>query len=664
MKPHAFIAMPFGTKPGSDGKPLHFNRIHAELLKPALEEAGFEVFRADEEKRAGDIRTDMFQELLAADLVVADLTLDNPNVWYELGVRHALRARGVVLVQGPRPTNPFDIYTDRKLNYSLVDGAPDPSTLVADRAALTEMARETLAASTRRKVSPVYTLLPHLQQPQWQALLVAGDNEFSDAYRLWVGRMEVARQKGRAGDILVLAGETPVRALAVEARFQAGRALMRVPQFAFALEQFEAALALDDQHLGSRQQRAVCLGRLGRMEEAREAVAALTTEHPQDPECWALAGRVEKCAWIDRFRAPTVAWAPGAFQDAAAQEDALLAEAITPYRKAFVINTQHFFAGVNALTLNVLRAHLGGEHDAAETERLLAGLRWAVACALEREPKDYWARAVQAELSLLCGDAAAVKRDWKAAVAAAGRDWFALDSSHQQLQLLSGVGFRPAETAQALAILDAELARLAPPFAPRQVLLFSGHMVDAPDRAEPRFPLAQEAGARAAIAQALAALDAGPEDLALTQGAAGGDILFTEAALARGVRVQWMQPLPEPAFIEASVLSSAGAEGWRARYFAAKAGLAEPPRCMLQELGPPPREVSVWERGNQWLLHTALAHGPDKARCIVLWDGGGGDGPGGTRHMFEEVRRRTGRVSWIKVKDLPADSTPWRAATP
>ena len=65
----------------------------------------------------------MFQELLVADLVVADLTLDNPNVWYELGVRHALRARGVVLVQGPRPTQPFDIYTDRKLNYTLKAGA-------------------------------------------------------------------------------------------------------------------------------------------------------------------------------------------------------------------------------------------------------------------------------------------------------------------------------------------------------------------------------------------------------------------------------------------------------------------------------------------------------------------------------------------------------------
>ena len=213
MKPHAFVAMPFGTKPGPDGLPIDFNRVFAEYLGPALEAAGFEVFRADQEQRAGDIRTDMFQELLMADLVVAELTLDNPNVWYELGVRHALRARGVILVQGPRPTQPFDLYTDRKLTYGLKAGAPDPATLEADRAAFTRMAVATLEAWHGRKTSPVYALLPELREPDWKTLLLQARNEFSAAYEEWASRMEVARQKIRPGDILVLADETPTIAL-------------------------------------------------------------------------------------------------------------------------------------------------------------------------------------------------------------------------------------------------------------------------------------------------------------------------------------------------------------------------------------------------------------------------------------------------------------------
>ena len=655
MKPHAFVAMPFGTKPDADGQPIHFNRVFDELLKPALEDAGFEVVRADQEQRAGDIRTDMFQELLAADLVLADLTIDNPNVWYELGVRHALRTRGVVLVQGPRATKPFDIYTDRKLSYSLKDGAPDLATRDAERAAIAAMAYESHAASTRRKVSPVYALLPHLQPPQWQQLLMAGDNEFSAAYAAWKSRLEVARQKKRAGDILVLAGETPVRALATEAYLAAGRALLQLWQPGFALEQIDAALAIDPDHLPSRHQRVVCLGRLRQFEEAREAAQALLLSHPRDAECLALAGRIEKEAWIERFRphdAPPAA--PGALQDAARGEDALLAEAIAPYLRGFVADPAHFYSGINALTLNVLRAHLDGEHDPALTDRLLAGLRWSIASALERAPKDYWARASQAELSLLCFAADAVRRDWKSAAAAANKDWFALDSSRQTLQLLSELGFRPEETALALAIVQAEIDRLTPPFVPRQVLLFSGHMVDAPGRPKPRFPPAMVPAATAQIGLALDELGAGPADLALTQGAAGGDLIFTEACQARGVRVQWLQPLPEPDFLEASVSGSGDGAEWRRRYFAAKAALhaADAPRTMPAEIGPLPKGVDKWERGNLWLLYTALAHGPDKARFVCLWDGGGSDGPGGTKHMFDEVKRRTGRVSWIDTRTL------------
>src|SRR6476469_3702912 len=105
---HVFVAMPYHVKEG-----INFDKVNDELIKPALTKAGFEVFRADEEMRAGEIRTDMFQELLLADLVVVDLSIDNANVWYELGVRHALRARGVIGIMCRRDYMPFDVFTDR-----------------------------------------------------------------------------------------------------------------------------------------------------------------------------------------------------------------------------------------------------------------------------------------------------------------------------------------------------------------------------------------------------------------------------------------------------------------------------------------------------------------------------------------------------------------------
>lgn len=188
---------------------------------------------------------------------------------------------------------------------------------------------------------------------------------------------------------------------------------------------------------------------------------------------------------------------------------------------------------------------------------------------------------------------------------------------------------------------------------PRRVFLFSGHMIDAPGRPTPRFPPAKLPAAAQKIAEALDKLGAGPEDLALTQGACGGDILFTEACQKRGVKVHWLQPFREQEFIQHSVAH--GGEGWLKRYFDAKAKLAAPIRPAPEELGELPQNAEPgypYTRCNLWLLETALSYGADKVHFICLWDGGGGDGPGGTAHMYNEVKRRTGNVTWIDIRLL------------
>ncbi|MFA5923752.1 MAG: hypothetical protein WC856_21065 [Methylococcaceae bacterium] len=173
-------------------------------------------------------------------------------------------------------------------------------------------------------------------------------------------------------------------------------------------------------------------------------------------------------------------------------------------------------------------------------------------------------------------------------------------------------------------------------------------MINTPDRPVPRFPADKEAIAAQKIAKILAKLAAGPEDLALTQGACGGDLLFAEACLQRGVKLKLLQPFDEPAFIKKSVLP--GGESWRERYFKIKQQAQT--KAAPIELGLPPKDVNPYERCNLWLLYSALAYGTDIVQFICLWNGEGGDGPGGTAHMYNEVNERTGQVIWLDTRRL------------
>ncbi len=653
MKLHAFVAMPFGKKNGPDGKPIDFNRIYADYIRPGLEAAGLAVFRADEEQAAGDIRSDMFQELLIADLVLADLTIDNPNVWYELGVRHALRARGVVLVQGPREGTPFDIYTDRKLRYHLLDGAPDPAFLAADIRKLADMALATLASWHGRKISPVYRLVDNLQEPDWKQLKVGDAREFWERHAAWEQQVKTAQRSKRPGDVLVLAEETPVVALRANARQAAGDALLALERFGLALEEFDACLAAEPGHLKASYKRGVCLQRLGQLDNARDHYRQLLAARPLDAEAWALLGRVDKDAWVAAWRRPGATAAQMA--DDAGYEDALLMAAIQSYRNGFRADANHYYSGLNAAMLMCLFQHLTQRQDYdAELPALLGGVRWAAFSAHAREP-NYWAAVTLADLEVLTGTPQSVASAYKEAIRLIENDWFSLSSSRQALDLLRDLGLRPPQVEAAIATFERALARLAPPskdWQPRQVVLFSGHIVDAPDRPSPRLPAAKLPDAARRIAEELAKLGAGPEDLAITQGAAGGDLLFAEAALALGMQLQLLQPFAQAEFLQASVAPSGDA--WQQRYDAVVARLA-PDRPILSApaaLGPAPAGVDPYARCNLWLLNTALARGTDRVRMIALWDGQPGDGPGGTEHMVSEVKRRTGRAVVIDTASL------------
>src|SRR5258707_10834000 len=131
---------------------------------------------------------------------------------------------------------------------------------------------------------------------------------------------------------------------------------------------------------------------------------------------------------------------------------------------------------------------------------------------------------------------------------------------------------------------------------PRNVLLFSGHMIDAPGREEPRFPASKEPVAADAIAKLLDSADVGADssDLAICGGACGGDLLFAEACLARGAGLELYIPFDEPTFLAESV-DFADAD-WHNRYLAAKSKATL--HVMPDELGPLLAGENPYERNN------------------------------------------------------------------
>src|SRR6266853_1648935 len=94
-----FVVMGFGKKTDFEtGRVLDLDQSYHNLIKPAVEATGLKCIRADEIVHSGLIDVPMYEQLLKADVVVADVSTSNRNALYELGVRHALRPYTTIIV--------------------------------------------------------------------------------------------------------------------------------------------------------------------------------------------------------------------------------------------------------------------------------------------------------------------------------------------------------------------------------------------------------------------------------------------------------------------------------------------------------------------------------------------------------------------------------------
>ncbi|MGH7503123.1 MAG: tetratricopeptide repeat-containing protein [Longimicrobiales bacterium] len=671
----AFIVRPFGTRQTGGDSPIaiDFERVERELIAPALAHHRIHGLTTLEMAAQHNIRVDMFERLVTADIVIADISIHNANVFYELGIRHAIRDHHTFLLRCRGDDVPFDLRTDRYFEYSAADPA---ATLPALIAALGQTLR------SDRRDSPVFQLLPDLEAEDPERFMILPPR-FAEA-------VERAAAVADAGTLALFADE--IAGLPWESRGLrvVGRAQFRNSAWEAARTTWESLLLLrpaDTEvylRLGTIYQRLADrtsdshakLDLATISDQMLLRVLRLDSAGPwQRAEARALLGRNEKVRWHD-------AWADRAPEERriAALESPSLDAAHQHYAHGFREDCNHYYSGLNALALLVSQLELaqampaiwtdiaGGEVNAAtelerrqtERTRLVGAVDWSIRAAGERESvagdESFWRAISEADLLLFTTTRpGSVRSAYRRALGRASP--LDLDSVDRQLQLYEKIEvLRDNVTAAREAVADrlAQLPTALPgrTAQPDRVLIFTGHRVDAPGRTVPRFPATMEGQVRDAIRVAVedeVALAVGPV-LGMAGAANGGDILFHEVCHSIGLPTRILLALPAHQYQIESVQD--GGPEWVERFRDLCDRL--PPRVLQPTKQLPDwlldrPDYSVWQRSNLWLLHSAFAiAGAAAVTLIAFWDGvDRGDGPGGTANMVRIAQSRGAKLRRI-----------------
>jgi hypothetical protein len=166
--PDCFVIMGFGSKTDlATGRVLDLDKTYKNIIKPAVEAAGYDCKRADEIQHSGVIDVPMYEMLYGADLVVADLSTSNLNAAFELGVRHALKPRTTIIIAEDQFKIPFDathIVVRHYKHLGLDIGFDEAMRMQKELADLARSLRSGNAVD-----SPVYTVLTDLEKPSRRA---------------------------------------------------------------------------------------------------------------------------------------------------------------------------------------------------------------------------------------------------------------------------------------------------------------------------------------------------------------------------------------------------------------------------------------------------------------------------------------------------------------
>lgn len=376
MKDVCFMIMPYGTREtgapaGTGPAKVDFNALWNDVYEPVIRELGYQPVRADQDLGAVIIK-DMIERLTIADLVLADISIANANVYYEVGVRHAAAPKGCVLLSANWAKPAFDLAQIRHLQFPLQTTTLEPAEAEALRKDL--VAR--IAAD--RGESPVYALMPGYPPPT-----MSSASSFADLVQ------SIATFQGKIRAAENIAEKAPRKAAVqklVDDYFASGRGIQSV-----ALE----LLPIVRDHVGwtdvltyidrlppalqelpfVREQRALATSKSGDHHEAIAALETLIQLSGETSERRGLLGGRYKKLWREATEPPAAA--------------RYLDRAIENYTAAMYLDLNDYFSPSNLPRLLRTRGR-GGDEALA---RMAAEVARAGCARREKmDPDDPWLR--------------------------------------------------------------------------------------------------------------------------------------------------------------------------------------------------------------------------------------------------------------------------------
>jgi hypothetical protein len=458
----AFTIRPFNKKKDSKGNEIDFEDVHNKLIGPAIDAAGLGGGTTVEIIEAGNIREDMFELICTADVVIADISIHNANVFYELGIRHAVREKRTVLINNGADDVPFDLLTDRYCWYDV--NAPE---------AYVDELVKVLEATIKNENpdSPVFKMLPGLQS-QHPERLMAVPRDFREA--VWAAERERNTDELAAMAHRVRDDKPKWEAKGLRLAAQALFGLQVWPQ---AAEAWEAVRRLEPTDIEANSRLGTIYAKIDDLTASDQALLRIHERQDATPdeiaELRSLEGSNAKTRWLADWQSA----ADTESRREAALMSPFLLRSIDAYENGFQQDLNHYYSGLNALALVTVRVELAeanpdlweseldededGARLLAKEERrrtkLEAMVEASIEAALARNERqgkeDPWLLISQADLkSLTSGKPGVVAKYYRNALARAGDQ--ALGSVERQLRIYEKLGIREKNVAAALEVIE------------------------------------------------------------------------------------------------------------------------------------------------------------------------------------------------------------------